>query len=165
MSRRSAQPRTRYVVAKKKWTPAFASGNVELTNVVPFATANLAENSANTAAPPTATVIKVKNFKVNVDIVQTTATTVTVAVIGVFFVPERYQPTFDIFELHPEWCMGWRMISVSGLSEPAVQFSSRLTRNLNSGDRICLVVRSSTAAAAATEVRFQWAASYVACNN
>lgn len=165
MSRRAAQPRTRYVVAKKKWTPAFASGTIDLTPVAPFSVAALAENSANTATPPTATIIKVKNFKVNVDIVQTTATAVTVAVIGVFFVPERFTPTFDIFELHPEWCMGWRMISVSGLSEPAVQFSSRLTRNLNSGDRICLVIRSTSAAAAGTEIKFQWAVSYVACNN
>ena len=37
-------------------------------------------------------------FVPNVDIVQTTATAVTSALIGVFFVPERFTPTFDIFD-------------------------------------------------------------------
>ena len=55
-----------------------------------------------------------------------------------------YASLRNIVEKHPEWILAWRQFSSDFLNSNTnldrVSFSSRLKRNLNSGDQICAVV-------------------------
>ena len=143
MSKKSYGYRKNY--RKQKWASVITEINGDLLAingnsnngwVIP-----LCSNAANTTTAPTATIIKTGNFKVSFE-VETGAGNYQ-AVTGrafIVFIPQGINATVDWAMLHPEYVMGWRSIQVGG-STSAVTISSKLKRNLNSGDKVSLIVQ------------------------
>lgn len=157
MARRRYYRRSvRVVPAKKKWASNITqitlrqgrpnAGGGPIGNFHPLVT-NSASNST-----PTPVIIKTGNFKVQVDAVaQLNITEVSSVNVIVFiaFLPEGYSYSAtsadsgaDLMKAHPEWIMAWKQIDFTSANGQATNnsatanFSSRLKRNLNSGDRI-----------------------------
>lgn len=157
MARRRYYRRSvRVVPAKKKW----ASNITQITlrqgrpNVGGGPIGNfhpLVSNSAGNSTP-TPVIIKTGNFKVQVDAVSslnlTTVSSVNV-IVFIAFLPEGYSYSATdpdsgatLMKQHPEWIMAWKQIDFTSSTGQATNnsatanFSSRLKRNLNSGDKI-----------------------------
>lgn len=145
MARRRYYRRAIRVVPKKKWATNFktitcssstTAGKYEI----------LAENKAQ-AGSPTPTIVKCGNFKVQGDCsVANTASVLGILYLRVFvlYVPEGWSVSniSQIPEQHPEWIMAWSAVdlptSAANTTSGGNKFSvsSRLKRNLNSGDMI-----------------------------
>ena len=156
---------TRTVVRapKKKWASNFRDVNMEVQNQTQLAadvyvTRDLAENKSETTSP-TPVIIKTGNFKLQGDyyILNSGAPVDQYTVTGMLYIiylPEGVSPVNpagaqQLVTNHPEWILGWRVIdfSVTTLEQyqaqdvTKVSLTSRLKRNLNSGDKIvCLVL-------------------------
>lgn len=157
--------RTRTIVRapRKKWASNFMDVNMEVTNSGSLAAdvqvnKVLAVNKSESTSP-TPVIIKTGNFKLQGDyyIANTGAAVDQYTVTGMLYViylPEGIEFTTpasaqQIVTNHPEWILGWRVIdfSVTTLEQyqaqdvTKVSLTSRLKRNLNSGDKIyCLVM-------------------------
>lgn len=142
----------RRTVPKKKWASNLISETVSgATAQTRWAT--LVENKAQANAP-TPTIIKCGNFKVQGDFygnVNNPATNVFPnAVVYILFVPEGWTEAdlANIPTQHPEWIMGWSRINADALplSSTAITnaskftISTRLKRNLNSGDKVIFLM-------------------------
>ena len=169
MPRRYYRSRVRYIKPKKRW----ASNIKNLTLSGPSSTqfcgsvALVSNTTQNTS--PTPVIIKAKRFKVSVDCFNTFSASASVitpisANAYVIFVPEgyisdqiqtmTYAEANALVSQHPEYILSWRKLdfsssystsSSSGSSNStAVTFSSSLARNLNSGDRIFLIILAET---------------------
>lgn len=146
---------TRVVRPKKRWATNIKSLNDSKNNIgssTAYSATVLVENSSQTAfVTPTPTVLKAGNFKVQADASYTTAGISHVDVRAyILFLPEgmtaaSYADYDAIIKNHPEWIMGWKYASRDFAVGNATtdiqtfQFSSRLKRNLNSGDQIAFV--------------------------
>lgn len=100
----------------------------------------IAKNSTDTTVP-VPNIIKVKNFRVSID---TTApgTFPNIRYFNVYlmYIPEGITINTDTPKNHPEWILGWRGINDTNTSDQhTLVITSRLARNLNSGDGIYLV--------------------------
>ena len=173
--------RTRYYrYSKKKWSPTLGQG-VLTTAAEPSSTGFgytvLCSNSSlqGTQAPVT-TIIKVKNFKCVIDIVSKSATTPNGMFLrnvfyAIMFVPQGFTITANTPIEHPEWIMVWRTSDFGPLAEGSastasnLQLSSRLTRNLNSGDQIVLFNSFYNSESVANTVLNTFYCSFVTCNN
>lgn len=149
---------------KKKWASNFRDVNMEVNNTTSAATdvvvyKDLAENKTETTSP-TPVIIKAGNFKVQADFYVTVldpSTTIAghapTGILYVMYWPEGIGVTTPasaqtLIQNHPEWIIGWRTIdfdslNVSGgqsLGVTRVSLTSRLKRNLNSGDKIVCFV-------------------------
>lgn len=134
--------------------------------------AALVANSAQTSTP-TPIILKVGNIKLQGDATYTSGSgsvTNPALILMVFYLPEGIamndSTAGNVAAQHPEWIMAWKMIDVqvgSGVV-PASSFSvsSRLKRNLNSGDRICIGYMHSDPL---QTVRINFAAQYWTCAN
>ena len=148
-------PRRRYyrryyrAAPKKKWASNILQGSVTTSNF-----GVIVDNAVQTATP-TPIIVKCGNFKVQGDVMYNTTGTGSSnrpALLNFFliFVPEGITPADSLIGSHPEWIIGWKTIDVGTIkatSETAVatstfSFSSRLKRNLNSGDRVVALLQS-----------------------
>lgn len=169
MPRRYYRPRRTVVVRpKKKWASnmsQFVGAQTSTVTVAPsgqapsthFYVANeLVENKVQ-AGSPTPVILKCGNFKVKGDMkldLSTTTTGATTQFAGciayIIYVPEGVSPSYTLAQSHPEWVMAWSPINidVSYLQPgtPTTQnvekfsMSSRLKRNLNSGDKVVMLL-------------------------
>lgn len=165
MARRYYKKRTVVVRPKKKWATNFTTLGEPTTktlNLTPgqvnTLTFNniLVQNTAQTASP-TPVIVKTGNFKVKGDMklsfIQASGTqssSMTSCVIYIMYIPEGITASATLISAHPEWIMAWSPVDInmdvvsSTMNIQNVNkfsFSSRLKRNLNSGDRIeCLTV-------------------------
>ena len=149
---RSRLRKTVYVKPKKRWATNIMSfnKNFEGGDGLFAATQVLVENSTQNSSP-TPTIVKTGNFKIQGDCTVTSSS--SNAVIGismyVIYVPEGItitSPTSaqNLINAHPEWILSWKFVAANRLSGTsdnvdAFSFSSRLKRNLNSGDTIQLI--------------------------
>lgn len=150
-----ARYRRRYyrrVYQRKRWATnigvaqsriMFAQG--ETTNMV-YTT--ICQNSAQNANP-TPVLLKVARIKLKGDLqaINVPAGTSISAVAYITFVPEGIDlgngnNAYNLIANHPEYIMGWTQISLDSTNSFTV--STRLKRNLNSGDSICLIITSKT---------------------
>lgn len=153
----------RYYGRRKKWTPVFLTEQSTVPGAAVFAHATLAANQTNQGSTaPIATNIKVKNFKVAVDVQSAGnvagSPSVTFAIV---FVPQSYAITANLMVEHPEWVMAWRTIDLQTTN--TVQVSSRLARNLNSGDKVVFFLHRSIASSGDTVLTYQ--VMFYTCNN
>lgn len=162
---------------RRKWSPTLGQGSLTTaasTNNSGFSVSVLCGNSSvQGTTTPVSTIIKVKNFKVVLDIVSvTTAGVARNNFYAIMFVPQGFTVGVNTPQEHPEWIMVWRTVDVgrgSDSSTPTstnIQLSSRLTRNLNSGDQIVLfnsVFNGGSNANITLSTTFY--SSFVTCNN
>lgn len=156
MARRYYRSRRTVVVRpKKKWGSNIV--DIELTannatsgSVSAFSRIQLAQNKIE-ATTPTPVIIKTGNFKLQADTffggTSSSGVSQTSATLYIVFVPQGVEPqTYAAAEAliqnHPEWIMAWRVLE-GGFTNPSGQYdstrftlSSRLKRNLNSGDSV-----------------------------
>lgn len=124
--------------------------------------ANSIEVDDGLTVSPTPTIVKTGNYKIQCDASVTTSSAVFVRLmLYIMYIPEgvfipssadtpkqRYEADFislkNIVNRHPEWILAWRQFGADFINSSAnlerVSFSSRLKRNLNSGDQICAVI-------------------------
>lgn len=180
--------RTRVVRPKKKWASGIKTINYTIrpdaTNVqtrIPWTP--LVTNSVQSSAP-TPVIVKAGNFKVNADVHIVVnappegSTNVLHFVAFVVFLPEGIAPADNtqfgtLITAHPEYIIGWRQIDAEMmdmgsqgklLNTQRVTFSSRLKRNLNSGDQIVFgILDQSSQLAAAIVVSLT--CQYWTCSN
>ena len=150
--RRSA----RVIVPKKKWATNIVSSSISTTAAAQTndsAYFVLAQNSSQSATP-TPFVVKTGNFKIQGDCYITSQAPIgstSQITLYVMYLPEVVYSTVSapnvnilgtVIGDHPEWIMGWKVIdlNVGGTTSNgnSFTFSSRLKRNLSSGDRIVL---------------------------
>ena len=151
MARRYYRRRTITRAPRKKWASNIVTFTESMTN--PFLTHVLVTNAAQTASP-TPVIVKVGNFKCQLDasyMYETSGANVLGMTAYIMYVPEGITVTTnaaaqDLIAKHPEWIMAWRQFNMDGIQTAtaahvnSVTFSSRLKRNLNSGDSIQLFV-------------------------
>lgn len=145
MARRRYYRRSvRVVAAKKKWASNFI--NFGLTTGIKT-THTLVENSSESATP-TPVIVKCGNFKVQGDIGLNSTDSVSLATymtLYILFVPQGWADVDieTIPQKHPEWIMGWTVVDMP-ISSPGktagnkFSITSRLKRNLNSGDKVVI---------------------------
>lgn len=169
--------RTRTIVraARKKWGSNIKEFdfNTEGDARNQVGTVTLVENSASTATP-TPVILKVGNFKVQGDAAFITSGTGRVGLsIYIMYVPEGIAPTDaaayqNMISAHPEWILAWKYISANassgGEESNSYSFSSRLKRNLNSGDKVMLIAFAA-ASANLTRGVFDGVCQYWTCAN
>ena len=139
---------------KKKW----ATNIIQLSGTPQFDGNNsfhyqfqLCSNKTETTSP-SPVIIKTGNFKVQFDLtVNVNAAGVVNARAFVCFVPQGV-PTTTALDLqnitanHPEWILAWRQLdfgnanAAGSVDTSVVKFSSRLKRNLNSGDAVLFFI-------------------------
>lgn len=159
---------------KKKWASNFRDVDMEVPNQDEsahdvYVYKDLAENSTE-ANSPTPVIVKVGNFKIQADfsVAVNTPTTYVVghAPTGILYVmywPQGISASGTIqartlIQNHPEWIMGWRAIDFDTISVNAgesvgvskLSLTSRLKRNLNSGDKIVCIAMIQNLPAATT---------------
>ena len=141
-------PKRSYKIVKRnkqKWAPVCVGWTPDQAYVIgagqtAFHYVTICANDSHTAVAPTATIIKCGNFKTNFSITYSTGFAGLASILYklvVIYVPQGYTAINDVLiEKHPEWVLGWTQFSpVNGTT---VTFSSKLKRNLNSGDEIIL---------------------------
>ena len=151
--------RRRIVVRpKKRWATNFTNFTSDLISVAPnapggFAT-NLVQNAVQTSNP-TPVVLKTGNFKIQGDVSLFNATGQAGSLnlcLYVMFLPQGIDilngtQVKNMIELHPEWILTWKLVDIASLNSNAqngFSFSSRLKRNLQSGDRVALLALAET---------------------
>lgn len=138
---------TRVIKPKKKWASCIATWN--RTDVVnPYVT-TLATNSVQSGTP-TPSILKVGNFKITADLIANfgeTGSANIIATIYILFVPEGIidSQIKNIPTQHPEYIMATKVSGSSfqtgsSFALDTVNVSTRLKRNLNSGDRVVMFI-------------------------
>ena len=164
MARRRYYRRSvRVVAARKKWASNLKNGSIASSGTT------LVVNSSQSDVP-TPVILKTGNFKVQGDvaIVSSSSTGTASLVIYLAYVPEGYGIS-NLAGQHPEYILGWTIvdapvISAGTLSANKYSITSRLKRNLNSGDRIVLFYEyTTTASDFAPEISYT--AQYFTCAN
>ena len=146
---------------KKKWCSNILDINLNTTGTTTTVTppnydsnyTTLVENKSETTSP-TPVIIKTGNFKLQADLYFDGAASGSsvVATLYIAYVPQGWSltPTSSAASLvanHPEWIMAWRVLEsgyVDGnnslVDSNRFTMSSRLKRNLNSGDSVAAIV-------------------------
>ena len=175
MPRRYYSRRTRVVRPKKKWASNIGQLNYSITsgNLEP---GKILVQNTSQSSNPTPTVIKAGNFKASVDVVYTFSTapaTLPNCTVYILFLPEGITVP-DITSLgtlvnnHPEYVMAWRKMDFDyvanggSFSGSSVTLSSRLKRNLNSGDKIYFGVYAMNSGA---RIQVQGTVQFWTCSN
>lgn len=151
MPRRYYRRRTVVVRPKKKW--ASNIGQLSYTMTAPASSADpgkvLVQNAAQ-SSNPTPTILKAGNFKASVDVslsYSSSPASLPNCTVYILFLPEGISintanDLLAVVSSHPEYVMAWRKLdfdfvnSAGTFNTSSVTMSSRLKRNLNSGDRI-----------------------------
>lgn len=168
---------TKVVRPKKKWGSNIYNFNMNTAGnaTLQGATVTLVQNSLSSTTP-TPVIIKAGNFKVQGDafFVTSAATQVELS-IYVVYLPEGINPSNAaeyqaLITAHPEWILAWKFVSANRVTQSATDQSmtfsltSRLKRNLNSGDKIALV-GIATAGSSLTSANFAGLCQYWTCAN
>lgn len=171
----------RVVAAKKKWASHLShdtmSFDVDALTGIGHGSYELAFNKTNGDAP-TPTIVKTGNFKVQGDCyVNSNAGTTAIqpgfaVTVYVMYVPEgiisltNYE---SLIENHPEWILAWKVLDVgvgSNVSNGnSFSMSSRLKRNLNSGDEVMLIALATGPTNYTPKVTITFTAQYYTCAN
>lgn len=150
MPRRYYTKRTVVVRPKKKWASIMKSNSftpAALTSgsSVKVAQYDLVINSADSATP-TPIIVKTGNFKVygtlNTDITEANIQKLWNVTGYIMYCPQGYTYTDDMTAItnHPEYIMGRTTMKFVPGQNSSFSISSRLKRNLNSGDSIKLLI-------------------------
>lgn len=160
---------TRVVKPKKKWASNLArifidSSGLDSATIATTRYGNIETLCLNSiqSGTPTPIILKAGNFKVQCDAhIGTSASAVIRTMIYIMYLPEgvytpstntdpstaygqNYDRLSDLVDKHPEWILAWKQFGTDIISTSAnlerVSFSSRLKRNLNSGDKIAAVI-------------------------
>ncbi len=142
------------VYQKKSWQSVLtrAANTVSFPNGVESVnTIIVASNSAGSSIP-TPTILKVKNIKINLTLtssVDNASSNIQAGVCSVSFIPEGYVASPLTISQHPEWLMGWKSFRLRDYGDSGaradlaqISFSSRLARNLKSGDSIAVLIQA-----------------------
>lgn len=175
------------MAAKKKWASQMTIQRLQQENEAQsLQYLTLVQNSTESATP-TPVIVKTGNFKVQVDayaVVTTADRSLVNAIAFIAYVPQgytldgntgtRYTVMQNFLKQHPEWVMCWKQLdftSSSGTASPdavSVSFSSRLKRNLNSGDKIIFSVayqENGIVPSSSNSFTYQVACQYWTCSN
>lgn len=172
MPRRYYRKRTT-LKPKKKWASNIVIRNYTINSGTPQPIIPLVVNSAQ-AGTPTPVIVKAGNFKVNADIhvSVTGADTPTQFMAVVMYVPEGLSISNNaalgtLVAAHPEYIMAWRQFDTTSTSATAqqVNFSSRLKRNLNSGDSVVYGILWTDTGAAINNIHASVTVQYWTCAN
>ena len=168
---------------KKKWATNIVTRTftIDSQNPSPYITmvTNAAQNNT-----PTPTILKCGNFKVNADFVLAYSQAPSVipiihVVAYILFLPEGILPTNNaqlgaVIGAHPEYIMAWKQLDAdldysttnpTNVGTQRVTFSSRLKRNLNSGDQVVFAVLNNTDGVGVTSIRVALTNQYWTCAN
>lgn len=168
MARRYYRSRVRYVKPRKRWASNIAKDPfrfpVTLQTGTPrglpvyYGSASVLVANSVQNSSPTPTIIKTGNFKIQGNFQQLASASVSdntyACTLYIMYVPQG----FDISDAnvmrslvadHPEWIMAWSLLDTNATNSSSTtaltkfSCSSRLKRNLNSGDRICAIFLAS----------------------
>lgn len=138
-------PRRTFHTARRrtaKWSPHLLVQSISFeTSSGDFGSYQLlAKNSTDTTVP-VPSIIKVKNFRVSIDTsVPSVANYPNYLNVYLMYIPEGVTMTSDTPRNHPEWILAWKGINaISHADKEGIVLSSRLSRNLNSGDGVYLL--------------------------
>ena len=177
MARFRRRYRTIIRAPKKKWATNIINFNKATTGTATqqFATVQLVTNSTQPSSP-TPVIVKTGNFKIQGDVyvVPGTSGAQTEVSLYVVYVPEGVTMNDaagaqNLILAHPEWIMAWKFVNANRTTTTTPEntetfsFTSRLKRNLNSGDSIvllCLAMGSNLSRA-----NFSGMAQYWTCAN
>lgn len=135
----------------------------------------LAENKTETSSP-TPVVVKTGNFKAQFDLFSNSISAGSDMTIYIIYCPEGVNPTGglalkDYMLKHPEWVIAWRKVDLDmaaaqvATNSNRITISSRLKRNLNSGDKINIYVFSTVGVNTATVIRMSGMVQFWSCAN
>lgn len=154
--RRYYRRSVRVVAAKKKW-----ASNIIQDTLTTSTSSTVVQNSTQSSTP-TPVIVKCGNFKVQGDVAVTSQSVQTARVLPLTFfliyVPEGVTPSDSLIGQHPEWIMAWTTIdcgliysgSTGVYAANKFSVTSRLKRNLNSGDRVVAILQSRDTSATAS---------------
>lgn len=157
MARYRRYRRTIIRAPKKKWASNISTVNATTETAgssTQVASVRLVNNAAQ-GSNPTPVIVKCGNFKIQGDVYSQMSQAGTASVsLYVIYIPEGitlpdYTSALNLIRAHPEWIMAWRFINSNFVSaagsdnSESFSFSSRLKRNLNSGDSVYLVCLAS----------------------
>lgn len=161
--------RTFYTARRRtaKWSPHLIQElmSVGLDSAGQFGSYQLLSKNTSDNTTPTPSVIKVKNFRVSVD-TSTAYSTNYVQYLNAYiiFIPEGVSISKETPTQHPEWILAWKSLNeITNTNAQSITLSSRLARNLNSGDAIYLLFTGSISQAA--NYTFYTTSSYVSRAN
>lgn len=129
------------VYPRKRWASNIFKENSIVTVLAQqnsaFASTTICTNSPQTEVP-TPVILKFGRCKVKGDVRTNLDNEINFVSCTMYlvYVPEGYPVGTDLIKLHPEYIIGWTMISLD--SGNTFSFSSSLKRNLSSGDRIMM---------------------------
>lgn len=143
---------TRVVKPKKRWASNIVtySNTPSTLSTNGFGYTTLVTNSVQ-AASPTPSIVKAGNFKISIDSYiqfpdDLEAVATVVVQFFVVYVPEGWGTSAlgNLISSHPEWILASKTVGSSlstghTLDLETINLSSRLKRNLNSGDAILMV--------------------------
>ena len=174
---------TRTVVRapKKKWCSNMISVSLHGTTslvgedyVIAIGT-DIAENKTETTSP-TPIVVKTGNFKVQLDVFCTSVTRKSDMIVYLVYQPEGVAPVGanavkEYMLKHPEWIIAWKKVDLDvdvgdvTSNSTRITMSSRLKRNLNSGDKIGLYLFSTKGNTLGSEVDMNGMVQFWSCAN
>lgn len=148
---------------KKKWATGYKdiSGVFEYGDSTRFVYHTPLVVNSNQSSDPTPVIVKTGNFRVQFDAtIKVGASGAIEAKAYVVYVPEGWNigtegsetsisQLRNIVAQHPEWILVWRQLDFGNANAAGtfdtsvVRMSSRLKRNLNSGDRIMFIILGS----------------------
>lgn len=167
MARRYYRSRVRYIKPKKRWASNIAKDPFRFPTEIGVGTPRgltvysgsatvLVANSVQNSSP-TPTIIKTGNFKIQGNFTQLGNLSNTDLTYGctlyIMYVPQGFNISDtnvmrSLVADHPEWIMAWSLLDTNAATNGLTSLnkfscSTRLKRNLNSGDRICAIFLSS----------------------
>ena len=155
MARYRRYRRTIIRVPKKKWASNYINITGQLANGTDgnfYHSQQLAINATESNAP-TPVVVKTGNFRVQFDLTLNVAASGAVSARAyIVYIPQGWNIGSDpttivnnvgsLVSQHPEWILAWRQLdfgnanAAGSVDTSVVRMSSRLKRNLNTGDRV-----------------------------
>ena len=153
------------VYPRKRWASNILTMNTLLTLNNGVKSASEVETlciNSNQTTNPTPVMIKFGRVKVKGDVrtdVDSNNNYVS-GIMYVVFVPQGMTVDGALIDNHPEYIIGWTQISLD--SGNTFSFTSSLKRNLNSGDKICILfqINSVNAVQAVRNFNFYYTAQY-----
>lgn len=178
MPRKYYSKRTRVIRPKKKW-----ASNISLINESGTGNGTVIDLCANSAptSSPTPVILKTGNFKVRIDSQVTFGNSVEwwpSMSFYVMYLPEGMtvgstpsaSNILAYVQRHPEWILcsgiaGSNTLTATKFDLETVTFSSRLKRNLNSGDKIVLMCCSTDSTVQYSGIVLRGVVKYWTCAN
>ena len=160
--------RTFYTARRRtvKWSPHLIEERLAITaNSESFGSYQLLAKNSSDSSTPTPSVIKVKNFRVSVDTLlgsSSFSSSLQTFNVYVIFIPEGVTITQDTPKQHPEWLLGWKSVNeITHQQRDTTVITSRLARNLNSGDSVYVLFTGSQGPNVSQTINVNIVASYV----